>query len=569
MNESIATSQEEANVKLQTGLSEFWRLLDDGSRRMLDITLAVCGGLILSPIFILLAVLIKRDSPGPIFYWGTRVGKDGRLFRILKFRTMYENGDSYHGPKVTGRGDSRITPLGQWLRDTKLNELPQLYNVLKGEMSLVGPRPEDREFVEHWPEAAREILLSVRPGITSPASVLYRDEEKLLSSGNVVDQYLKVILPSKLRLDMLYVHHRSFLTDLDVIFWTLLALLPQIKTKRVPEHLLFWGPLAQFISRYFSWFVLDSLAAFVAVSVTAVIWRSTAPLELGWGLAIGVALAIALIFSLVNALLGIGRVVWSRADINDALALAASSALTTTILVFINFMWEPRGTPVPYLGRQLLSSAMIIVSGVLAFLGFVILRYRMRIITGLSTHWITLRGKSVQVGERVLIIGAGEAGHLASLLLRKADLGQAFTIVGMVDDELRKLGARIGGLQVLGSTDDIPHLINLHDIGLIVFAIENIHPAQRERILRACRSTGAQTIILPDVLEALREQLAGQSSASFTFTANGTTPSGNLGLDDCLNELDGLMQAESWEAAHAYIQDMRRNLVVQNYSANA
>jgi len=391
----------------------------------------------------------------------------------------------------------------------------------------------------------------------------------LLSTGNVVDQYLKVILPSKLRLDLLYVHHRSFLTDLDVIFWTLMALLPQLKTKRVPEHLLFWGPLAQFISRYFSWFVLDSLMAFIAVSFTAIIWRSSGPLELGWGLAVGVALAIALIFSLVNALLGIGRVVWSRADMNDALALALSSALTTTILVVINVLWEPRSVPVPYLGKQLLSSAMIIVSGVLAFLGFTLLRYRMRIITGLSAHWITLRGKSSQMGERVLIIGAGEAGHLATLLLRKADLGQAFSIVGMVDDEPRKLGARIGGIQVLGSTADIPQLINLHDVGLIVYAIENIHPGQRERILRSCRSTGAQTIILPDVLETLRSQLAGESKVTTFLPGDGSSISKDLGLDDWLAELDGLVEAESWEAAHAHIQALRRNLLVQGYPGNA
>src|SRR5690606_15287447 len=129
----------------------------------------------------------------------------------------------------------------------------------------VGPRPEDQDFVTHWPADVRQVLLSVRPGITSPASILYRDEESMLQAGNVVDQYLKVILPSKLRLDLLYVHHRSFLTDLDVMFWTVLALLPQLKTRRVPEHLLFWGPLARFISRYFSWFVLDSLMAFAAV----------------------------------------------------------------------------------------------------------------------------------------------------------------------------------------------------------------------------------------------------------------------------------------------------------------
>jgi hypothetical protein len=256
--------------------------------------------------------------------------------------------------------------------------------------------PEDRDFVSHWPAETRDVLLSVRPGITSPASILYRDEEAMLQAGNVVDQYLKVILPSKLRLDLVYVHHRSVLTDLDVIFWTLLALLPQLKARQVPEHLLFWGPLARFISRYISWFVLDSAVAFAAVAATGVIWRSNGPLELGPGLAVGVALAIALVFSLVNAVLGAGRVVWSRADTDDAITLAVSSGLTTFVLLAANWFWEPRAIAVPYLGHRLLPSGLIVVSGVLAFAGFVLLRYRMRIITGLSRHWIALRGGSAR-----------------------------------------------------------------------------------------------------------------------------------------------------------------------------
>src|SRR5690606_37070049 len=188
----------------------------------------------------------------------------------------------------------------------------------------------------------------------------------------------------------------------------------------------------------------------------------------------GVALAIALIFSMVNALLGIGRVVWSRADFSDAFALAVSSGLTTAILLAANMIWEPRVIPVPYLGHRLLPSGLIMISGVLAFTGFALLRYRMRIITGLSEHWITMRGGATAVGERVLIVGAGEVGSLATYLLRKAELGQVYSIIGMVDDAPRKQGTRISGIQVLGRTDEIPELVSLHDVGLIIYAIENI-----------------------------------------------------------------------------------------------
>ncbi|MBP6016377.1 MAG: sugar transferase [Candidatus Promineofilum sp.] len=564
MNESVAPHQPKTDIKLQDGLSDLWRTVDGVARRSLDILISALGMLMLWPIILFLALLIKRDSPGPVFYWGARVGQRGRPFRILKFRTMYEDTASYDGPKVTGTGDPRITSLGQWLRDTKINELPQLWNVLKGDMSLVGPRPEDHDFVAHWPAEIRDTLLAVRPGITSPASVLYRDEENMLQAGNVVDQYLKSILPSKLRLDVLYVNHRSFLTDLDVMFWTLLALLPQLKTRRVPEHLLFWGPLARFISRYFSWFVLDSLMAFVTVAFTGLLWRSNGPLELGWGIAMGVALTIAFIFSMVNALLGIGRVVWSRADFNDAFALAVSSGLTTLILLMVNLIWQPRAIAVPYIGYRLLPSGLIMVSGVLAFAGFALLRYRMRIITGLSEHWITLRGGATTLGERVLIVGAGEVGNLASYLLRKAELGQAYTIVGMVDDAPRKQGTRISGIQVLGRTEEIPELVSLHDVGLIIYAIEKIRQPQRDRILQLCRTTGVQTVVLPDVLETFRSQLVLEPE----MPASESTGSANVGgaprLENWLVEVESLMQAEAWDAAHARIRAMQQQVVMRN-----
>ena len=133
---------------------------------------------------------------------------------------MYARPESFRGARITAKDDERITPTGRWLRDTKLNELPQLWNVLVGEMSLVGPRPEDPEFAKTWPADLREEILSVRPGITSPASISYRDEEKRLSSDNLIGDYLNKIAPDKLRLDSLYVRHHTLLTDLDTIFWT-------------------------------------------------------------------------------------------------------------------------------------------------------------------------------------------------------------------------------------------------------------------------------------------------------------------------------------------------------------
>ena len=208
--------------------------LRDGIKRGFDILIALVGLGLLWPVFLVLGVAIKRDSQGPVFYRGKRSGKGGKVFNILKFRTMYEQPESYTGPGVTAEDDPRVTRLGGWLRASKMNELPQLWNVLKGEMSLVGPRPEDVEITEAWPEDIAREVLSVRPGITSPASVLYRDEEALLYSSRLMDAYLGGIAPSKLRLDQLYVRYRSPLLDLDILLWTFLVLLPRVCSLNPP-----------------------------------------------------------------------------------------------------------------------------------------------------------------------------------------------------------------------------------------------------------------------------------------------------------------------------------------------
>ncbi len=301
--------------------------------RLLDIIISITGILTLSPVFAFISLLIRRGSPGPVFYRGPRAGKDGRTFGILKFRTMYEDPKSYNGPKITATGDPRITPTGKWLRDTKLNELPQLWNVLKGDMSLVGPRPEDPDIAAAWPEGAWKEILSIRPGVTSPASIIYRNEETLLQTGNVMDDYLRSIAPSKLRLDLLYVRNRSILTDLDVIFRTLIVLLPQVRRQPVPEAQLYWGPLAKFISNDFRWFVIDGIVTLVSVAAVGLVWRSITPLHIGWIWAPIIALAMAVALSLSNTLMGLNRIFWSRARPSDALELMASTALAAGVLL--------------------------------------------------------------------------------------------------------------------------------------------------------------------------------------------------------------------------------------------
>lgn len=527
--------------------------VDVGLRRLLDIGVALIGLLLLTPIFALIAILIKRDSPGPVFYWGSRMGRNSKPFHILKFRTMYERPQSYDGPKITGNGDGRITPIGQWLRDTKLNELPQLWNVLCGEMSLVGPRPEDPDFVTKWPEETRRELLAVRPGITSPASVLYRDEEALLSADNVIADYLRDILPSKLRLDLLYVRHRSVFNDLDVIFWTVVTLLPRLKQKRVPEHSLFWGPLSRFITRHFSWFVTDLFVALAAVSMAGLIWRSGQPLDIGFKAAVLIAVAIAFGFSAVNLLLRLHQVYWSKAPADAVFDLALSCALATMSLILMNHY---------AVSRPLLPGGMLLVSGQFAFLGFVFVRYRTRILTGAATRWLKWRPQTI--GERVLVIGAGEAADFATWLLRKDNfargLPQTFSLIGMVDDAPRKQNARVSDLPVLGCTDDIPTLVHQYDIGLLLFSIVDIDAESKQRILALCQGAGVKVVMVPSILETLRLHFTTDetSAADVMVKANGVAKRRHL--QQGLDEVERLLQAKAVDAAQEKVHELRQVL---------
>jgi lipopolysaccharide/colanic/teichoic acid biosynthesis glycosyltransferase len=194
----------------------------DAGKRAFDVVAAVVGLVLLAPLFLLVAAWIRLDSPGPVFFRQERVGRGGRPFRIHKFRTMRVEAG---GPALTVGADPRITRAGAFLRRTKIDELPQLLDVLRGDMSVVGPRPEVARYVAAYPPALREKVLSVRPGITDPASLQFRDESSLLArAADPEREYREVVLPAKLRLAADYVDTASLGGDLRLIAATLRAL---------------------------------------------------------------------------------------------------------------------------------------------------------------------------------------------------------------------------------------------------------------------------------------------------------------------------------------------------------
>jgi lipopolysaccharide/colanic/teichoic acid biosynthesis glycosyltransferase len=191
------------------------------AKRLFDLLVAGSALLLLLPLFAALALAIKLDSPGPVFFRQQRVGRHGKLFRIHKFRSMVADAPA-RGPEVTVGRDARITRIGHLLRDHRLDELAQLIDVVKGDMSLVGPRPEVPRYVAHYPPGLREQVLAVRPGITDPASLEHLDEAAMLAgAADPEREYIERILPRKLALQAAYAARATLRSDLGVILRTL------------------------------------------------------------------------------------------------------------------------------------------------------------------------------------------------------------------------------------------------------------------------------------------------------------------------------------------------------------
>ncbi len=194
------------------------------AKRLFDFFFAGIGLLVLSPLFILLALLIKIDSPGPVFFRQERVGQFGRVFSIHKFRTMVTDAEK-HGLQITVGADSRVTRIGGFIRKNKLDEIAQLVDVIEGRMSLVGPRPEVPRYVACYPDDVRDLVLSVKPGITDRASIEFKDENTILGQSNDPETvYVEKILPIKLGYYIDYVNNHSVWGDMKIIWATLLAL---------------------------------------------------------------------------------------------------------------------------------------------------------------------------------------------------------------------------------------------------------------------------------------------------------------------------------------------------------
>lgn len=454
--------------------------LDDLLVRSLDVAASGLGLLLLSPAFLLIGMLIKLSSPGPVFYRARRVGRYGRPFKLYKFRSMRLDADR-QGPGVTVKDDPRVTRVGRFLRRTKLDELPQLINVFLGQMSLVGPRPEDPRYVAMYTPEQRQ-LLTVRPGITSTASLRYKAEEEMLLGEQWEMVYRGEILPHKLALDLAYLEKRNFWTDLALIMQTV---------GLVSDGRQYLSLVLGLRNRHF--LMLDLLALLVLPAL-ALTLRLDGP---SWWPRLIPALLFYILAALLVKLpifinLGLYQRYWRYASVNDLFRVGLAVCLSTLALTALFF------AAYPLLGRSglVMFRTVPVIDGLLTLLAVSGSRFGVRMVY----HW--QRRYQHPGGQRVLVIGAGEAGIQVVRELR-TNPQLKLAPVAFVDDDPAKIGTEVQGLPVVGRSGDIPVLVERYHIEQIVLAMPSVPLPRQRKIYEICENTGLFIYSLPGMYELL------------------------------------------------------------------
>ncbi len=439
-------------------------------KRTCDIVLSALGLAVLSPLLLLLAVLVKLDSRGPVFFRQRRIGKDGHPFWIVKFRTMVDNAYTL-GSRLTHKHDPRITRVGQVLRWLKLDELPQLWNVLKGDMSLVGPRPEDPHFVHMYTPEQRAVL-SVRPGVVGPNQILGRNEIEKYPDDCIDTEryYVEHIMPEKLATDLEYVRTCGFLGDLRLIAAGLGATLFgafQAKFLHLNQRrllLLLFDTLASLAVYHLSFGLkLDRShpeAFQYALMMSVLILVVRPPLFLYFGLYQNILRYVG-----ASEFLAIGR------------AVTVGSVVISALAFFLGYQQHSRQV-------LLMDWGLLIV---------VLFGVRIAMKTWLAYHPL---GRDDEPRKNVLIVGADDTGeHLASALVNLK--APSYRPIGFLDDDPAKRGAIINGIRVLGRTHDLPVVAAIERVDLVVILFAKGTSGALRTSIDYCRAHNLQYRLLP------------------------------------------------------------------------
>ncbi len=432
--------------------------------RMIDLLFSLLGllGLIIMLPFV--ALLIKLDSRGPVFYLGDRMGLNGKIFKMYKFRTMHETPD-FQGPSVSPQGDPRVTTVGRVLRRLKLNEFPQFLNVLKGEMTLVGPRPETPDLAAAYPPEARKIF-SVKPGLIGPNQILGRNEEELYPPG--VDPqkfYIDQILPQKLPLDLQFIDDQSLLKNFKYLLQGALVTMTgaigrrHLLDNRSQIFLLLIDAALCLIS--------FTLAHFLRFGIKHGMDMAACYRLLPW--AVLVRLPIFIYFGFYNVLI-------RHLALYDIKRVFQGVALASIALVTVAFL---SGLAAGYARGVFLIDWFCLTTLLIGYRALVMKLYL----------WHKVKASANDEKTRVLIWGAGDCGELCLHFLQK-ERQPSYEVVGFIDDNPRKRGKRLGGVKVLGDRHHLKIISQLYKVQHVFIAVSAASLPELEKILNACRDSG-------------------------------------------------------------------------------
>ena len=449
-------------------------------KRCLDLVLACLGLLLVLPFFPVIGLLLKLDSRGPVLYRCDRIGKDGKLFKMYKFRTMFET-PLPTGPSVCPKDDLRVTRFGYILRRTKINELPQLLNVLKGEMTFVGPRPEAPDLAALYPEYARAIF-TVTPGLVGPNQILGRNEEEWYPPG--VDPqryYIEEILPKKLPLDLEYVRYPSLVKDVQylvlgiketvckAISWKL------VLQNRSQLYLLGTDVMLSLVS-----FGLGYALRFEGI-VTA---QELSPFLHLLPCMVLIRLPCFVYFGLYRTLI---RYISYMDILNVLKAVLTGSILFIGLTFLLNFRTFPR--------------SVLLIDGVCLFVFMTAVRLGLRLIRERRD-----RLQAAEQKRRVFIFGAGNAGALVFRCLRASH--EAYEVIGFLDDDPAKRHKTLYGCKVLGNRFNLEALVKLYQAHEVLLALPSAPARDIAAIIQACQNVGVPYRFFPTLSEGGEAQRA-------------------------------------------------------------
>jgi lipopolysaccharide/colanic/teichoic acid biosynthesis glycosyltransferase len=440
-------------------------------KRCIDLILGFIGLALTLPFLPLIALLIKLDSRGPVLYRCDRVGKDGKLFKMYKFRTMYETSVPIWA-SVSPEGDPRVTPFGRLLRRTKINELPQLLNILKGDMTFVGPRPEAPDLAALYPPHARAIF-AVTPGLVGPNQILGRNEEEWYPPEVDPQQYyIEVILPKKLPLDLAYVRQPSLCKDVQYLVLGL---------KETVCKALSWKLVLQNTSQLYL-LGTDLVLSIVSFGLAYVLRFHGLAEEKMFTTFVQLLSVLVLIriscffyFGLYSVLIRY----LSYVDVwNVFKGVSASSILFIGFLVF-------------FLDFRTFSRSILLIDGLCLFVFMTALRLVLR----LFREWQIWSQKVEEEKRRVFIFGAGSAGALAFRFLMASQ--EAYEVIGFLDDNPVKRYKTLYGRKVLGNRFNMPALVKLYQPHEVLLALPSASAQDIAAIVQTCQNAAVQYRFFP------------------------------------------------------------------------